>query len=56
MESKYLKPIRYGLEYLYAVATLVEEKRGRLIFDVVVRDTEGTVYTTARVTNWVMER
>ncbi len=56
MESKYLKPIPYGLDYIYAVATLTETKRGRLTFGVVVRDTEGTVYTTARVVNWLMER
>lgn len=55
MESKYLKPIRYGLDFIYATATLVEEKRGRLIFEVEVTDAEGTLYTTAKVTNWLMK-
>ena len=54
MESKYLKPIRYGLDFIYVTAVLVEEKRGRLIFEVEVADAEGTVYTTAKVTNWLM--
>jgi acyl-coenzyme A thioesterase PaaI-like protein len=55
MESKYLKPIRYGLDFIYVTAVLVEEKRGRLIFEVEVADAEGTVYTTAKVTNWLMK-
>jgi len=55
MESKYLRPIRYGLDFIYATATLVEEKRGRLIFEVEVTDAEGTLYTTATVTNWLMK-
>ncbi len=55
MESKYLKPVRYGLDFIYATAVLVEEKRGRLIFEVEVRDAEDTLYTTAKVTNWLMK-
>jgi len=55
MESKYLKPIRYGLDFIYATAILVEEKRGRLIFEVEVTDAEGTLYTTAKVINWLMK-
>jgi len=55
MESKYLKPVHYGLDFIYATAVLVEEKRGRLIFEVEIRDAEDTLYTTAKVTNWLMK-
>lgn len=56
MESKYLKPIHYGMEYIYVVATLVEQKRRRLVFEVRVMDEDEVIYAEATVTNWVMQQ
>ena len=54
METKYIKAISMDVQYIYVKATLVEEKRKRLTFDVEVTDKEETVYNKAKVVNWVV--
>jgi len=54
MESKLINPITMDLEYIYVHATLVEQKKKRLIFEVTVKDKFGEVYTKATVTNWIV--
>jgi len=55
MESKLIQPITMELEYIYVKASLVEQKKKRLIFEVTVEDKAQTVYTKAKVTNWIVE-
>jgi len=55
MHSKYLKPITLEVGHIYVSAVVTEEKRGRIRFEVEVKDAEGTVYTEATVTNWLMK-
>ncbi len=54
METKYIKGIGMDVGNIYVKATLVEEKRKRLTFDVVVMDREGNVYNKGKVVNWVV--
>ena len=54
MESKLIKPITMDVEFIYVTATLVEQKKKRLIFDVVITDKDETIYTKAKVTNWII--
>lgn len=54
METKYIKGIGMDVGYIYVKATLVEEKRKRLTFEVEVTDKEGMVYSKAKVVNWVV--
>ncbi len=56
IESKYLLPITMDLGYIYAKASLVEEKKRRLIFEVSIEDESGKVYTKARVENWILSK
>jgi len=56
MTSKYLKPVRLEVEYIYVTAVVRDERRGRLVFDVQVTDAEGIVYAEAEVTNWLMQK
>jgi len=54
IESKLLKPITEDMEYIYVTATLIEQKKRRLIFDVVVKNKEGIIYAKATLTNWIL--
>ncbi len=54
MESKLIKPITMDLEYIYVHASLGEQKKKRLIFEVTVQDKFGELYTKATVTNWIV--
>ena len=54
IESKLIKAITMDVKYIYATASLYEAKKRRLIFDVVVKDEEGNLYATARVTNFIL--
>ena len=54
MESKLIQPITMDLEYIYVHASLVEQKKKRLIFEVTIEDGSKTVYTKAKVTNWIV--
>ena len=54
IESKLLKPILMDCKYIYVTATLSEHKKRRLIFDVTVKDIDENLYTTAKVTNWII--
>ena len=50
IESKLIKAITMDVKYIYVTASLYEEKKRRLIFDVLVKDVEENLYATARVT------
>ena len=54
IESKLLKPIIKDMEYIYVTATLSEQKKRRLIFDVLVQDKEKNIYAKATLTNWIL--
>jgi acyl-coenzyme A thioesterase PaaI-like protein len=55
MESKFIKPVTSDLETIYVLASLIEEKKKRLTFDVIVMDDMENVYATAKVVNWIVE-
>jgi len=55
IESKLIKAITQDLEYIYITARLLERKKRRLIFDVVVQDKEKNIYAKASITNWIVE-
>ena len=54
MQTKYIKPITLDLEHIYVYASLQEEKKKRLTFEVVVMDEFETVYTRSTVVNWIV--
>ncbi len=54
MESKFIKPITMDIEYIYVTASLSEQKRKRLKFEVTVQDKFETIYTKATVVNWIV--
>ena len=54
IESKLLKPIIMESEFIYVRATLSEEKKRRLTFDVLVKDKDENIYAKATVTNWIL--
>ncbi|MFT5836446.1 MAG: acyl-coenzyme A thioesterase PaaI-like protein [Sulfurimonas sp.] len=54
LESKFKKPVTMDLEYIYVTASLLESKKRALIFEVVVKDKEDNIYTTAKVTNLIV--
>ena len=54
MESKLIQPITTDLGYIYVHASLVEQKKKRLIFEVTVEDESQIVYAKAKVTNWII--
>ena len=54
IESKLTKAITMDLEYIYVTASLFERKKRRLIFEIVVKDKDENIYTTAKVTNWII--
>jgi len=55
IETKYLKAITMDVGMIYVKAKLLEQKRRRLTFDVNVEDSQGEVYTRAKVVNFVLE-
>ena len=55
MESKFIKPVTSDLKMIYVLASLIEEKKKRLTFDVIVMDDLENVYATAKVVNWIVE-
>jgi len=55
IDSKLIKPITMDLEFIYVTASLVEQKKKRLIFDAVIRDKDEVLYAKAKVTNWIVE-
>ena len=54
VETKYLKAITMDVEMVYVRAKLLEQKKRRLTFDVLVEDALGKVYTKATVVNFVL--
>ena len=56
MESKFIKPITMDIEYIYVTASLIEQKRKRLKFEVTVQDKFETIYARATVVNWIVEK
>ena len=56
IETKYLKAITMDVEMIYVKARLLEQKKRRLIFEVNVEDAMGTLYTQAKVVNFVLEK
>lgn len=54
IESKLLKPIVMESKFIYVRATLSEEKKRRLTFDVLVKDKDENIYAKATVTNWIL--
>ncbi len=54
IESKLIKPITMDVEFIYVTATLFEQKKKRLIFDVIIKDIDEIIYTKAKVTNWII--
>jgi len=54
IESKLLKPIIKDMKFIYVTATLREQKKRRLIFDVIVQDEEKDIYAKATLTNWIL--
>jgi len=54
IESKLLKPIIKEMGFIYVTATLVEQKKRRLIFDAVVQDSAKNIYAKATLTNWIL--
>jgi acyl-coenzyme A thioesterase PaaI-like protein len=54
IESKLIKAITMDVESLFITAKLSEQKKRRLIFDVVVKDGNNEVYATAKITNWIL--
>lgn len=54
MELKYLKPITLETHNIFVTATLVEEKKRRLTFDVVIMDKFETDYVRAKVVNYII--
>ena len=54
IETKYLKSITMKVDMVYVTAKLVEQKKRRLTFEVLVEDMLGEVYTKATVINFVL--
>lgn len=54
IESKLIKSITMKLEFIYVTAKLIERKKRRLTFEIVVQDKDENIYATARVINWII--
>jgi len=54
IESKLLKAIPMDVGFIYVYATLIEEKRRRLTFDVKVLDENEEIYATSKVVNFIL--
>ncbi len=54
IETKLIKAITMDVDFIYAKAHLVEERKRRLTFNVVVEDKKGIVYATSRVVNFMV--
>jgi len=55
IDSKLKKAITMDLEFIYITAKLLEWKKRRLTFDVVVKDRDGEIYASATMINWIIE-
>ena len=55
IDSKLLKAITKDIENIYVEATLVEQKKRRLTFEVSVKDSQGELYAKATLTNFIIE-
>jgi len=56
IETKLMKAITMDIGYIYVCATLTEEKRRRLTFDVKVMDENEEVYATSKVVNFLIDK
>ena len=54
IETKYLKAITMDVEMVYVRAKLLEQKKRRLTFEVLVEDVFGEIYTKAMVINFAL--
>jgi len=54
IETKLIKAITMEIEYIYVKAELVEEKKRRLTFAINVEDSEGVVYATSKIVNFMI--
>ena len=54
IETKLLKPITMDLEFIYIYASLLEHKKRRLIFSVLIKDRDENIYAKAKITNWII--
>ncbi|MCF6244477.1 MAG: PaaI family thioesterase [Sulfurovum sp.] len=54
INTKILKPITMELGYIYVKAKLVEQKKRRLTFEASVEDSEGVVYATSTLVNFIL--
>ena len=54
IETKLLKTITMDLEFIYVYASLLEHKKRRLIFDVLIKDKDENIYAKSKITNWII--
>jgi len=54
IESKLIKPITMDIKHIYVTASLFEQKKRRLIFEIVVKDRDENVYAKAKIINWIL--
>ena len=55
ISSKLIKAITMEVKFIYVTAKLIEEKKRRLTFEIVVKDKDENIYATARVINWIIK-
>ena len=56
IETEYIKPITMKLEYIYVIATLVEQRGKRMFFEATIVDELKKVYVKAKATHWIIEK
>jgi len=54
IETKLIKVITVDVEFIYVKAKLSEQKKRRLTFEVEVLDSDGVVYATSKVVNFIL--
>jgi len=54
IETKLIKAISMDIDFVYIKAQLVEEKKRRLTFAINVEDSEGVVYATSKIVNFMI--
>jgi len=54
IETKHIKAITMDVGFIYVYATLIEEKKRRLTFDVKVLDENEEIYATSKVVNFIL--
>ena len=54
IETKLIKAISMDIDFIYIKAQLVEEKKRRLTFAINVEDSEGVVYATSKIVNFII--